>query len=680
MNTIPKLKEQLDSLHNTFLEDPKDLMVYAEFGLLMEHSELILAIAEDHFKIRNFTECEWICEQVLLYQPEHTKALWLLSEAHLQKNEIEAAIYYTEEFVAIATTDVYSHQRLGILWKQIGNSQNAKKAFQKVLELAPESSEAKISKAFLLIDEGQKIEAIQQLESLSQEYSENIGLLSALAELNEALNRTERAIDYYRKILCLNPNSCQMLFKERLILPMLYRSEDEIFYYRQRFTEGLESLAKELTLTTDEEQQLTFSGTLFTHLFPLSYQGDDDVELQRQYGQIVHRTMAAIYPQWMQLSSQRNLGSKIRVGYFSHFIQGHAATQWAFGWLKYHNRENFEIFCYHTGETVDEWTRRFISCCDHFRHLPIPLEKVIEQVLADELDILVFLEIGQVAQTIQIASLRLAPVQCNTWGHPITSGLPNVDYYLSSEFFEEDAAARYYTEKLVRLPKIGISYPMTEVPKQSLDRSYYGLPEDGVIYLCCQSIFKYLPRYDYVFVEIAKRVPDSHFLFIEKPYIPSELFKERLENAFREQDLNSTDYCLFRPMQKNLDTYMNLYNVSDVFLDSLCWGAGNTTLDALACNLPVVTYPGEFLRSRASAGFLRLLDVSETIAHSIENYIELASTLGTNRELRLKVRDRIANQKHQLFEEKSCVEGLENFYRQAVGWQPHISSSRPTLY
>jgi hypothetical protein len=33
---------------------------------------------------------------------------------------------------------------------------------------------------------------------------------------------------------------------------------------------------------------------------------------------------------------------------------------------------------------------------------------------------------------------------------------------------------------------------------------------------------------------------------------------------------------------------------------------------------------------------------------------------------------RISPQKHQLFEKKSCVEGLENFYRQAVGAQPKI--------
>jgi protein O-GlcNAc transferase len=666
MNAKANLKEQIDNLYCRFLEDPEDLSTYLDFETLLEESDSVLSIAEEYYRIQHFSECGWICEQILLFHPDQIKALWFLSEVHLQKDEVEAAIDYTEQFVAIANKNVSGYQRLGILWKQIGNIQKANQAFQKVFELAPESPEAKISKALLLIDEGQKVEAIQQLESLPEQYRENIGLLYKLAELNESVNRTEQAISCYQKIFCLDPNQYQALFKESLILPILYSSEDELSYYRQRLTHGLEAILRELTLTTDEEQQRTLSGIRVTELFALSYQGFDDLELQRQYGQIIHRTMEAIYPQWMCLSPKRTVKPRIRVGYYSHFIQGHAATQWAFGWLKHHNPDDFEIFCYHTGATLDEWTRRFASCSDHFRHLPFSLEQIVEQLLIDELDILVFLEIGQVPQTIQVASLRLALVQCNSWGHPITSGLPNIDYYLSSELFEEEESDRYYTEKLVRLPKIGVSYPMTEIPKQVLTRSDYGLTEDGIIYLCCQSMFKYLPRYDYVFAEIAKRVPRSYFLFIEKPYIPSDLFKERLEKAFRVKGLLSADHCLFLPKQNTLETYMNLYNIADLFLDSLDWGAGNTALDALACGLPVITCPGKLLRSRASAGFLRLLELPETIAHNVENYIEIASTLGIKRELRREICARIANQKHRLFEEKSCVEGLEKFYRQSV--------------
>ena len=55
--------------------------------------------------------------------------------------------------------------------------------------------------------------------------------------------------------------------------------------------------------------------------------------------------------------------------------------------------------------------------------------------------------------SLQLAAQRLAPVQCNSLGHPETSGLPTIDYFLSSDLMEPLDAARHYTERLVRLPK-----------------------------------------------------------------------------------------------------------------------------------------------------------------------------------------------------------------------------------
>ena len=53
---------------------------------------------------------------------------------------------------------------------------------------------------------------------------------------------------------------------------------------------------------------------------------------------------------------------------------------------------------------------------------------------------------------IKLASLRLAPAQATSWGHPTTSGLPSIDYFLSSELMEPPNADEHYTERLIRLP------------------------------------------------------------------------------------------------------------------------------------------------------------------------------------------------------------------------------------
>ena len=92
-------------------------------------------------------------------------------------------------------------------------------------------------------------------------------------------------------------------------------------------------------------------------------------------------------------------------------------------------------------------------------------------------------EIGMNAPTMQMAALRLAPVQCTAWGHPVTTGLPTIDYFLSSELMEAENAQDHYSEKLIRLPNIGVSYPKPYIPSLSKTRADYQLPEDAILYL-----------------------------------------------------------------------------------------------------------------------------------------------------------------------------------------------------
>ena len=55
-----------------------------------------------------------------------------------------------------------------------------------------------------------------------------------------------------------------------------------------------------------------------------------------------------------------------------------------------------------------------------------------------------------------LASLRHAPVQATTWGHPVTSGMSTIDFFLSADEFEPPDADAHYTETLIRLPRMGV--------------------------------------------------------------------------------------------------------------------------------------------------------------------------------------------------------------------------------
>ncbi|MCX7593323.1 MAG: tetratricopeptide repeat protein [Fischerella sp.] len=473
--------------------------------------------------------------------------------------------------------------------------------------------------------------------------------------IQEAIASAEIACQYL-------PDDYTFKLLKYLTVPNIYKTPEEIKFYRQRFTKGLQDLIEQTSLNTLAEKHSALAGIGRLTNFYLSYQAQNDVELQRQYGNLVHQIMAANYPQWVVPLSIPKLQpqQKIRIGYASAYLHSYSGTLWLTGWLKYCDRHNFEIYCYYTGNEPDPITQQFQDYSDVFYHIPHNLPAVCEQIIADKLHILVFPEIGMDPQTMQMASLRLAPVQCVAWGHPVTTGLPTIDYFLSSELMEPENAQEHYSEKLIRLPNIGVSYPQPYIPPILKSRADFGLSDDAVLYLCCQAPFKYLPQYDFIFAEIARYVPQAKFIFLR-----GTLLQERLNRAFAAVDLNSEDYCIFLTIPERID-YLMINLLSDVYLDTFCWSGGNTTLEAIACNLPVVTCPGEFMRGRHSYSFLKMLGVTDTIAKNETEYIEIAIKLGLNPAWRHSIAQQMSQSHDRLFDDQACVAGLETFYKQVV--------------
>ncbi|MDM3859421.1 MAG: glycosyltransferase [Aphanizomenon gracile PMC644.10] len=464
-----------------------------------------------------------------------------------------------------------------------------------------------------------------------------------------------------------NNRTFQLIFN--LILPSVYDQVEEINAYRQRFKQGLDNLINNIPLNNIEDQQNTLIATSCWTNFYLPYQADNVLILQSQYGSWLHQIMKANYPQWGMplLMPPLKENQKIRIGYASHYLHSYSGTLWLTGWLRYCDHNNFEIYCYYTGNQADAITEKFQEYSDFFYHIPDNLPAVCEQIIADKLHILVYPEIGMDAPTMQMAGLRLAPVQCAAWGHPVTTGLPTIDYFLSSELMEGQNAQEHYSEKLILLPNIGVSYPKPYIPSVIKTRSDYGLSDDDVIYLCCQAPFKYLPQYDFIVAEIASRVSQAKFVFLR-----GNVLKPRLQRAFAAVGLNSEDYCVHLNIPERLD-YLMINLLSDVYLDTFTWSGGNTSLEAIACNLPIVTCPGEFMRGRHTDSFLKMIGVTDTIASNEQEYIEIAVRLGLDKPWRRSIAERMSQNHDCLFDDKACVTGLESFYKKVCS--KHFSAS-----
>ncbi|AFZ14219.1 Tetratricopeptide TPR_1 repeat-containing protein [Crinalium epipsammum PCC 9333] len=547
------------------------------------------------------------------------------------------------------------------------------------------------------------LEAIQYFRDILDIETEHLNIYNYLVQCYTALNLEDNVIETYQQAIAHYPNERNLylnlivalqnadrvedaiavaikasktiaenfIFKleEQRLLPVIYETVEEIEFYRTRFSNKLDALIAETSLETVAAKQNVLKGLEFRTNYHLHRQCQNDLELQKKSGQLIHKIMVANYPEYHQFSKISSITTKqkIKVGYVSANFRNNSGAKWLLGWMKHHPKNQFEISCYHLGVHTDFITQDFKIYSEVFYHFPEDIELAGQQIIKDQLHILVYPDICQNPKSNQMAALRLAPIQCTSWGHPVTSGLPTIDYYLSSELMEPDNGEEHYSEKLVRLPNIGVCYPQSVLPTSLKKRADFSLEDDALVYLSCQSLFKYLPQHDYIFAAIAKCVPQSQFVFIKSDISEAITRKlhRRLQKAFASFGLKSEEYCVMVPPLNQVD-YLNLNLVSDVFLDTLGWSGGNTTLEAISCNLPIVTCPGEFMRGRHSYGILQMLGVTETIASSEAEYIEIAVRLGLEQEWRESIINKIKQNQKRVYEDQTCVVALEEFYQRVV--------------
>jgi predicted O-linked N-acetylglucosamine transferase (SPINDLY family) len=72
------------------------------------------------------------------------------------------------------------------------------------------------------------------------------------------------------------------------------------------------------------------------------------------------------------------------------------------------------------------------------------------------------------------------------------------------------------------------------------------------------------------------------------------------------------------------------------------------------------------MRGRHSYGILRMLGVTDTIAKDEAEYVEIAVRLGLDSEWRKSIVRRIEENHDRLYEDKTCVVALEEFYLRVV--------------
>lgn len=263
-----------------------------------------------------------------------------------------------------------------------------------------------------------------------------------------------------------------------------------------------------------------------------------------------------------------------------------------------------------------------------------------------------------------LAFSRLASVQCSSFGHPDTSGIRNIDYFISDDLFEPGNAQEHYSEKLLLLRNCGnlVYYYKPELPNPPKRRDAFNLPEQTHLYLCLQTLFKFHPEFDAFLASILRSDPLGLLVLVHSK-IPR--WTELLMARFRQTMPDVLERIVFLPQQKGTD-FVNLLAVSDVMLDTLHFNGYNTSLEAFAVGTPVVTLPTALQRGRHTAGMYRKMGIEDCIARNREEYVNIAVRLGTQPDVREALRNRILAANSVLYENMQVVREFERLFVNTV--------------
>jgi protein O-GlcNAc transferase len=605
-------------------------------------------------------------ERTLALQPGHVDAHNNLGIALVTQGRFDAALTHFERALALKPDDAKVHYNLGKLRREQGRPDEAAAHLRRALALKPDYGDAHNSLGIILIEQRNLDEAATHFERALALNPHFVEAHSNLGNLRREQGRLTEAEAHYSLALALKPDHAGAKLARCMVhLPFVYTDESEIAKQRAAYQDALQTLGRD---TATREALRDLAGVVgSSQPFLLPYQGYNDRDLQSAYGSLVCRAMAERYPP-AALASPPGPGEKLRIGVVSGYFIGH--SNWKIpisGWLSQLDRSRFHILGYHTGSETDAETTVAAALCSRFVQGPLPLDRWRQTILDDAPHVLIYPEVGMDSVAAQLAAQRLAPVQCNSWGHPQTSGYPTLDYFLSSDLMEPADAQDHYTERLIRLPNLSIYYEPRGNTPVALDRADLGLRPTATVYWCSQTLFKYLPQFDQVFPRIAQKVGDCQFTFIQiarNPHV-TELFRQRLDRAFAAFGLNASDHCVLLPPLAHA-RFVAAIGQCDLVLDSIGWSGCNSTLESLAHDLPIVTMTGDFMRGRHTTAILEMMGIGETTAQTIDEYVSIAVGLAQKPEARMALKTKIAQNKHRLYRDSDCILALEGFLDQVA--------------
>ncbi len=259
---------------------------------------------------------------------------------------------------------------------------------------------------------------------------------------------------------------------------------------------------------------------------------------------------------------------------------------------------------------------------------------VAGEIVRRETVLVFFPSVGMTPHAIALASLRLAPIQCASYGHAASTMSPAIDYMVLPEDFM--GSRDRFSEHVLALPIAAMPFrPRGSLPAEALPRPLSPDAPDVPIRIAIPaSTMKLNPRYFDALSRIgagAKRAVEFRFFPLASTGLPYLELKRILGMRLPAGRVFA---------EAPHDTYIGMLRACDFFLCPFPYGNTNSIVDSLQVGLPGVCLDGPEPHAHIDAGlFTRIGFPEETVTRTVDEYVNAAIRMIEDAEWRAHCRD-----------------------------------------
>ncbi|MBM4137690.1 MAG: tetratricopeptide repeat protein [Nitrospira sp.] len=589
-------------------------------------------------------------QKALNLNPALADAYYNLGTIFQDRKQFDDAITFYQKALEIDPTLADAYYNLGILFQQRKQFDKAIEFHQKALQFNCDLIDAYFNLGTSYENKKQYDEAIAHYQKALQLNPDLLYAYNNLGNIYKEMGRFDEAIEYFHLAINHNPNYVIAFLNLGGVLKDLGRIEEAEIYYRQ-------------ALQIKPDCSYCYDGLLFLMNFTTNYDSQTVFSEHLNFAKHCAEPLSSkILPHTNNSSTSRPL----RIGYVSPDFRLHSVGYFIEPVISAHNREDFEIFCYSSvpAEGVDEVTERIMSCSSQWRDIAdMSDDAVAELIRKDRIDILIDLAGHTGYNRLLLFARKPAPVQASWIGYPNTTGLATIDYKIVDRYTDPPKMTeQFYTEKLIRLPECFLCYlPHRDSPEVNelplLTKKYITFGSFNSFPKVSKEVF-------YLWAEILKSVAGSH-LMLKSQIFTSIKVRNDVKNMFSCEGI-SPERIELQHWETTQRGHLRHYDRVDIGLDTFPYNGTTTTCEAMWMGVPVITLAGENHASRVGASLLSNTGLTDLIATTKEDYvniaIHLASDINRLQSLREQLRGMMAQS--TLCDAKRFTVYLENLYRQ----------------